>query len=96
MPKSHSVLFHLMKNFFLFSQAYSPIPSKKSKRDRSRSPTVDREKQADWLQSLAASANKVRLIGSFFRFGDFYFFVMFIRVKFYFNLLRYAAQCLII
>ncbi|XP_077059649.1 v-ski avian sarcoma viral oncogene homolog b isoform X2 [Siphateles boraxobius] len=39
-------------------KAYSPIPSKKSKHDRSRSPSVDKEKQADWLQSLAASANK--------------------------------------
>lgn len=42
-------------------QAYSPIPSKKSKHDRSRSPSMDKEKQADWLQSLAASANKVDL-----------------------------------
>nr|XP_055040191.1 LOW QUALITY PROTEIN: v-ski avian sarcoma viral oncogene homolog b [Misgurnus anguillicaudatus] len=39
-------------------KAYSPIPSKKSKHDRSRSPSVDTEKQADWLQSLASSANK--------------------------------------
>ncbi|XP_067243367.1 v-ski avian sarcoma viral oncogene homolog b [Chanodichthys erythropterus] len=39
-------------------KAYSPIPSKKFKHDRSRSPSVDKEKQADWLQSLAASANK--------------------------------------
>ncbi|KAA0707671.1 Ski oncogene [Triplophysa tibetana] len=39
-------------------KGYSAIPSKKSKHDRSRSPSVDREKQADWLQSLAASANK--------------------------------------
>ncbi|KAK7127720.1 hypothetical protein R3I93_020336 [Phoxinus phoxinus] len=39
-------------------KAYSPIPSKKSKHDRSRSPSMDKEKQADWLQSLAASANK--------------------------------------
>ncbi|XP_043108260.1 v-ski avian sarcoma viral oncogene homolog b [Puntigrus tetrazona] len=39
-------------------KAYSPIPSKKSKQDRSRSPSLDKEKQADWLQSLAASANK--------------------------------------
>ncbi|XP_026131414.1 v-ski avian sarcoma viral oncogene homolog b [Carassius auratus] len=39
-------------------KAYSPIPSKKSKNDRSRSPSVDKEKQADWLQSLAAFANK--------------------------------------
>ncbi|XP_016393280.1 ski oncogene-like isoform X3 [Sinocyclocheilus rhinocerous] len=39
-------------------KAYSPIPSKKSKHDCSRSPSMDKEKQADWLQSLAASANK--------------------------------------
>lgn len=39
-------------------KAYSPIPSKKSKHDRSRSPSMDKEKQADWLLSLAASANK--------------------------------------
>uniref|UniRef100_A0A8C1E946 Ski oncogene n=2 Tax=Cyprinus carpio TaxID=7962 RepID=A0A8C1E946_CYPCA len=39
-------------------KAYSPIPSKKSKHDRSRSPSMDKEKQADWLQSLAAFANK--------------------------------------
>ncbi|XP_051528787.1 ski oncogene-like isoform X1 [Myxocyprinus asiaticus] len=39
-------------------KAYSPIPSKKFKHDRSRSPSVDKERQADWLQSLAASANK--------------------------------------
>ncbi|XP_059394463.1 v-ski avian sarcoma viral oncogene homolog b [Carassius carassius] len=39
-------------------KAYSPIPSKKSKHDRSRSPSVGKEKQADWLQSLAAFANK--------------------------------------
>ncbi|KAF4107452.1 v-ski avian sarcoma viral oncogene homolog b [Onychostoma macrolepis] len=39
-------------------KSYSPIPSKKSKHDRSRSPSMDKEKQADWLQSLAASANK--------------------------------------
>ncbi|NP_571013.1 v-ski avian sarcoma viral oncogene homolog b [Danio rerio] len=39
-------------------KAYSPIPSKKLKHDRSRSPSADREKPADWLQSLAASANK--------------------------------------
>ncbi|XP_051531210.1 ski oncogene-like [Myxocyprinus asiaticus] len=39
-------------------KAYSPIPSKKFKNDHSRSPSVDKEKQADWLQSLAASANK--------------------------------------
>ncbi|KAL1265804.1 hypothetical protein QQF64_003831, partial [Cirrhinus molitorella] len=39
-------------------KAYSPIPSKKAKHDRSRSPSMDKEKQADWLQSLAASANK--------------------------------------
>ncbi|TRY66554.1 hypothetical protein DNTS_015930 [Danionella cerebrum] len=43
--------------FFLF-QAYSPIPSKKSKHDRSRSPSLDKEKQADWLQSITASSNK--------------------------------------
>ncbi|XP_016337821.1 ski oncogene-like [Sinocyclocheilus anshuiensis] len=39
-------------------KAYSPIPSKKSKHDRSRSPSTDKAKQADWLQALAASANK--------------------------------------
>ncbi|XP_059385543.1 ski oncogene-like [Carassius carassius] len=38
-------------------KAYSPIPSKKSKHDRSRSPSMDKAKQADWLD-LAASANK--------------------------------------
>uniref|UniRef100_A0A8C2G9V0 Ski oncogene n=1 Tax=Cyprinus carpio TaxID=7962 RepID=A0A8C2G9V0_CYPCA len=43
---------------WLESYAYSPIPSKKSKHDRSRSPSMDKEKQADWLQSLAAFANK--------------------------------------
>ncbi|XP_050978480.1 v-ski avian sarcoma viral oncogene homolog b [Labeo rohita] len=36
-------------------KAYSPIPSKKAKHDHSRSPSTDKEKQADWLQSLAAS-----------------------------------------
>ncbi|XP_051967430.1 ski oncogene-like [Xyrauchen texanus] len=38
--------------------AYSPIPSKKLKHDQTRSPSVDKEKKADWLQPLAASANK--------------------------------------
>ncbi|XP_036415585.1 v-ski avian sarcoma viral oncogene homolog b [Colossoma macropomum] len=38
--------------------AYSPIPSKKSKQERSRSPSEDKEKQADWLQYLTASTNK--------------------------------------
>ncbi|XP_066529005.1 v-ski avian sarcoma viral oncogene homolog b [Hoplias malabaricus] len=38
--------------------AYSPIPSKKSKQECSRSPSEDKEKQADWLQHLAASTNK--------------------------------------
>lgn len=52
--------------FFFILQAYSPIPSKKSKHDRSRSPSMDKEKQADWLQSLAASANKVHFIGLLF------------------------------
>ncbi|KAI4875065.1 hypothetical protein NFI96_033364 [Prochilodus magdalenae] len=38
--------------------AYSPIPSKKSKQERSRSPAEDKEKQADWLQYLTVSTNK--------------------------------------
>jgi len=57
----HSVFYHLIECVCFMLQAYSPIPSKKSKHDRSRSPSVDKEKQADWLQTLTASANKVDL-----------------------------------
>ncbi|XP_062842980.1 v-ski avian sarcoma viral oncogene homolog b [Trichomycterus rosablanca] len=37
---------------------YSPIPAKKSKQELLRSPSEDKEKQVEWLQSLATSANK--------------------------------------
>ncbi|KAK1799654.1 hypothetical protein P4O66_006194 [Electrophorus voltai] len=35
--------------------AYSPVPTKKSKRERSHSPGEGRDKQTDWLQTLAAA-----------------------------------------
>uniref|UniRef100_A0A4W4HS63 Ski oncogene n=1 Tax=Electrophorus electricus TaxID=8005 RepID=A0A4W4HS63_ELEEL len=35
-------------------RAYSPVPTKKSKRERSHSPGEGRDKQTDWLQTLAA------------------------------------------
>ncbi|KAB5537003.1 hypothetical protein PHYPO_G00113800 [Pangasianodon hypophthalmus] len=37
---------------------YSPIPTKKSKQELSYSPSEDKEKQVEWLQCLATSANK--------------------------------------
>ncbi|KAM4612967.1 v-ski avian sarcoma viral oncogene homolog b [Polymixia lowei] len=36
----------------------SPVPSKRSKLDKLHSPSADKEKQPDWLQSLSKSANK--------------------------------------
>ncbi|KAM3878402.1 v-ski avian sarcoma viral oncogene homolog b [Diretmus argenteus] len=36
----------------------SPVPAKKSKLDKLHSPSADKEKQPDWLQSLSKSANK--------------------------------------
>uniref|UniRef100_A0A8B9GWV6 V-ski avian sarcoma viral oncogene homolog b n=1 Tax=Astyanax mexicanus TaxID=7994 RepID=A0A8B9GWV6_ASTMX len=44
--------------YFCFSQAYNPIPSKKSKQEHLHSPSEDKERQVDWLQYLTVSANK--------------------------------------
>ncbi|XP_038863876.1 ski oncogene-like [Salvelinus namaycush] len=39
-------------------RSHSPVPAKKSKLVKLRSPSADKEKQPDWLQSLSKSANK--------------------------------------
>ncbi|XP_020349048.1 ski oncogene-like [Oncorhynchus kisutch] len=39
-------------------RSHSPVPAKKSKLVKLQSPSTDKEKQPDWLQSLSKSANK--------------------------------------
>ncbi|XP_029539718.1 ski oncogene-like [Oncorhynchus nerka] len=39
-------------------RSHSPVPAKKSKLVKLHSPSTDKEKQPDWLQSLSKSANK--------------------------------------
>ncbi|KAM8916380.1 v-ski avian sarcoma viral oncogene homolog b [Spinachia spinachia] len=39
-------------------RAPSPVPGKRSKFDKSQSPSVDKEKNPEWLQSLSKSAHK--------------------------------------
>ncbi|XP_053508458.1 v-ski avian sarcoma viral oncogene homolog b [Ictalurus furcatus] len=46
------------KHKSLSFREYSPIPNKKSKQEPSCSPSDDKEKQVEWLQCLATSANK--------------------------------------
>lgn len=46
----------------LFSpQSPSPIPAKRSKFDKLQSPSADKDRKPDWLQSLSKSAHKVRV-----------------------------------